>query len=329
MQYLVWATVLTNFATSSAYAIEMDASSEIYYFTSNSGKSSGVSMELAEDGQNFPAAKDPRQVALELARIELGKGNVCVAQMDQDLQAAVKENKVDQICRSIFKNELAEASERARVMRKRVVRFECEAGVEIRETSESMSLALVIRAFAKVSDRTTRKLARAGVRNPRDTWTMMPFETPLGEGSGWKDILKNRSCSLDSKALDRHFENFMRQAREDRSMARCRMGLSEDAEALARMQERFKAYVPEEWMRDAAGDDLPALLRPVAPFNPKLTLKECRAARKAAGKQAEELADLSESIASKHRIPALEPSAYSSGRSPASIGQMDSDEDED
>lgn len=309
-----------------ARAAEVDARVSTLYFTADESKISAAQVERAEDNLSFPAPRDPRQVAREFARAELANGNVCLGQAERDLKAALRSKKIAKMCEAIYGAELAEAGARARAAKKKVNALECDAAFEARETSASMSVVLSFRGAARIADRVPVKLARAGVKNDPENWTFAPFEAPIGDGKGWKGILQNRSCSLDAAALDRHFNEFLRQARAERALVRCRQLHAEDSARLARLQDRFRHYVPDDWMKAVAGDDLPGLLEPAVAADGLRTLSECRAVREATAEKEEELADLSESIASKHDVPALHPAAEpSSGRRPAS---MDADEEE-
>ena len=311
-----------------AAATEGSASVGVYYFSGDEKKLSEAQVERAEDNQAFPAPLEPRRLARDFAGAELANGNVCLGQAERDLKAALKNKKITKMCQAIYRGEVADAARRARGIKKRLLRLECEAGVEARETPGAMSVVLAFRAVARVGDRVPEKLARAGIRNEPDSWTFSAFEAPIGRGTGWKEILKNRSCSLDSDALDEHFEAFLRQARAERALGRCRQQHADEAQTLSRLQERFRQYVPDEWMRDAAGNDLPALLSPVAGAEGLATLEACRAARKTAAEKMEELVDISESIASKYDVPALNAAAASAGRAPASVDQDDDGEND-
>lgn len=305
-------------------AADVDASVATLYFTADEAKVAAAQVERAEDNLTFPAPRDPRQLAREFARAELANGNVCLGQAERDLKAALRSKKISKMCETIYKADLAEAGARARRAKKRVAALECEAAVEARETSAAIGVVLSFRGAARIADRVPEKLARAGVKNEPETWTFAPFEAPIGEGQGWKGILLNRSCSLDAAALDRHFNEFLRQARAERALVRCRELHAEDAARLARLQDRLRQYVPDEWMKDVAGDDLPSLFTPAGDESFR-TLASCRAAREGVAEKEEELADLSESIASKHDVPALLQAGKRSGRSPASFEEEELD----
>lgn len=313
------ALLVQAFLPAPATSAEVNSSVGVYYFSSDEQKMAAAQVERAEAGQEFPAPRDPRDVARDFARAELTNGNVCLTQAEHDLKDAMRAKTIAKMCRAIYKGELAEVSARAREEKQRVLSVSCEASAEARETPGSIRVVLSFRASAKIGERVPEKLARAGLKNEPASWELTPFEAPIGEGQGWKGILKNRACSLDSEALDKHFEAFLKQAREERAFARCRALQADDGARLARMQEKFRQYVPDEWMKDAAGDDLPGLLTPAPGPESSRTLEACRKARENTAEKLEELADLSGSIARKHDVPALKPAAPEEGsRKPAS-----------
>ncbi len=101
-------------------------------------------------------------------------------------------------------------------------------------------------------------------------------------------------------------------------LARCRHHLDEQVNSLSRVQSKFRLYVPTDWLADAGGDAVNQLLQAVPQSDPRMNLKACGQARKMAAERMEELRDLSESIASRHDIPALNPKSWPEGRKLAS-----------
>jgi hypothetical protein len=147
-----------------ASALEVESSVGIYYFSSSPEKIAAVQVERAEGGQVFHAERDPREVARDLAKQELAKGNLCLRQAERDLKAAVRSKLVSRMCREIFRQDVdyARAAKQADSGKLRADILHCEAAVDARETPGAVSLALTLRARIQMAQKLPTKLARAG-----------------------------------------------------------------------------------------------------------------------------------------------------------------------
>ncbi len=145
-----------------ASALEVQTSTGVYYFTSSQDKISAAQSESAEENQVFFSRKAPRALALEFAREELAKGNVCLSQAAQDLRLAQRSKLVSRMCRDIFRDDISKAQAIARRRKWTADSIRCEASVEALETPGNMKVVLAFRSSIVMRERLPAKLARAG-----------------------------------------------------------------------------------------------------------------------------------------------------------------------
>lgn len=301
-----------------AQAVEVNGSVGIYYFTSNQEKVKAADVEIAEDGQAFPAPRDPRMVAQDFAQEEIQKGNVCLIQADRDLRRALRTHKITRMCREIFKDDISAALASARKGKWRADSLSCEASFEARETSAGMNVVLAFRSRLNWTELVPEKLARAGIKKDPRGWVFPVYEAPIGgAAAGWKGALESRACSLDREALTAYLDKFLEQAKEARVRALCKRRLGEQVELLHRLQAQFKQYVPDDWLTSAAGKKSAVLLQPRAAPAEGIILETCRKERVLAGEQLDDLRDVSAKIARKRNLPALDPKNQPLKKDPA------------
>ncbi len=301
-----------------AGAIEMEASTGIFYFTNDSEKLAKAQTETAESSQAFVAPREARAVAKDLAIEELQHGNVCLTQAGRDLQLALKSKQLLRLCRKLFKEDLA-AALHSIGNKLQPDSLRCEANVEARENTGVIRMVLSFRAQLLLKERLTASLKAAGFSERINGWELPTHEAPLGEAAqGWKQILKNGSCTLDEDSLTAFMDRYLGQIHDAKLLASCRNSQLIQADQLARLQRQFKEYVPDEWLKELGSKKFPALLQPPASADFFASVKECREGRAATAEQLENLRSASARIASKHDVPALDPENQPGARAPAS-----------
>jgi len=295
--------------SSPASAFDVESSVGIYYFTSNQEMISGAQTENAEENQVFSSPREPRQVATDFARDELMRGNVCLSQAEHDLRVALRSKLISRMCREIFQDEISGAMASARKNKQKEPSLQCEASFEARETPGFMSVAVVFRSSLMIAQKLPEKLTRAGFAEEPKGLTLPAREALVGQSNaGWKGVLKSRACSLGKKALEAHLERFLEESKETRLLTRCQQRHDIQIDRLQRLQSQFRQYVPEEWLAEAGGSSVePLLLARSGSSAERSDLKSCRESRRQTGKQLDDLRELSESIANKHDVPALNP----------------------
>lgn len=301
-----------------AKSIEVDASTAIFFFSGDHEKVEKASTETAGD-LVFRVEREPRAIARDLAREELQKGNVCLTQVASDLKTALKRNQIPRLCRSIFQDDVEDAAREMRRVYLEADYLRCEAQVDAREEGGSLRLLLTFRGQLVSRGAAPVKLRRAGFAPEPKGWALPARDTVLGEAApDWKGVLKNGSCTLDEKTLAGHLAGYLAQAKEARALARCRSRYSAEVESHARLQRQLQDYVPDEWLkRELDAEEREELLRPAAPAESFAGVKDCNEGGRQLAEQLKRLRRVSEKVADRHDVPALDPSKRP-GRAPAS-----------
>lgn len=302
-----------------ALAIDAEPIIGLYYFTNSEEKISRAETETAEGDLHFRASRDPRVVAKDLAQTEIQRGNVCLRQAEQDLQAAFRDKQILRLCHQLYKDDIPGAEREVAKQKMQADFFRCYANVEARENPGSIRMALSFRAQVVMTSRMPSSLKKAGFREEEKTLSLPVREAALGEAAGsWKEVLKNGSCTLDRNSLSAFLDRYLQQVRDAKSLVRCRNSQARFADQLARLQKQFKEYVPDEWLKDEGDGDVADLLRMPALVDNFATLPECRQHHARTRVQWEKLARLSSKIARKHDVPALDPGEQPAARALAS-----------
>jgi hypothetical protein len=306
--------LLLLLSPANAYAIGTEVSTGIYFYPGDEQKMSRASAETAEDGLRFVAPRPARDVAKDYADEELKNGNVCLRQLKRDLHSSLKKWQVRDLCEKIFHDHVDRAVIDAAREKLHPDHVECSADAEAREKDGKISLALTFRGQLVMRDRAPPKLRRAGIGGELTRWDLPGQSEALGAAGGsWKDVLRTGACSADEKALQRFWDRIKQRADQAREIAECRDGRARAGSTVARLQAQLRDYVPEEWVKERAGDDYDSLMK--APVSAGNDIASCRAERGAVDQQLEKLRKLSTRIADKYDVPALDPEAR---RAPAS-----------
>lgn len=313
-------TLLAGTASLPARALDIEASAGVFYFASDQERIRRAETESAEDGLKFRSPREPRSVARGLAAEELRSGNVCLRQAERDLRDALQRKQLLHLCRQLFRDDLARAVKDASREGLSPEYLRCEAGYEAREAGPALRAALSFRARLVMREPTPARLRKAGFAPPEERWSLPVREAELGSGpsAGWKEALKHGSCSLGEEALAAFLERYQRQVKEAGALALCRSRQARDSDHVLRLQKQLRDYVPDEWLRDAAGKGLGSSLEAPAAPDAQAGLTECRERRARLAAQLAGLRRLSGKIADRHDIPALDPASPAAYREPAS-----------
>lgn len=311
------------FVARAAQALETQVSVGVLYFPGDPQKIERAETESAEDGLVFHAPRDPRDVAQEYADEEIRGGNVCLRQLRRDLKASLREWRVRSLCEKLYQDQLEQALRDAGKERLHPDHVECSANAEVREEDGTLKVELAFRAQLVMRDRAPPKLRRAGIGGELTRWDLPAQEDVLGEAAGsWKEALKGGACSADGRSLDRFWKRVQGRAAEARELAECLNAHARESATLARLQKELTDYVPEEWVKDRAGDESGQLLQPLPSLDRTASLAQCKDGRAALEQRLGKVRSLSEKIADKYEVPALRPER-TGGRSPASESEGD------
>jgi hypothetical protein len=275
----------------------------LYYFPSDDEKIAERETEFADEHLGFRYSRNPRHVARELASEELSQGNICLKQLDMDIQSGLDDGEIQKLCRVIFRTELAK--------KLRGPAPACAMNVEARETKDTIELALVFQLVrsAPTDLRQSRTVASIGGDDfsPKVPEMAPRKGAPIGKpASTWKELLKNGSCSLNEDQLEEYLERFARQEREREQLARCNLKIKKQTIKLARIQTQFHKYVPDEWLRALKGKDIQILMSDLPNSVDYTNLRECRDASAQAARQFRDLREVASALAEKHNVAALE-----------------------
>jgi hypothetical protein len=287
-------------ASNSAPMVETEVATGVFYYSETPAKNAHAGMEFAEDGLTFETQRDPRDVARDNADDEIRQGNVCLRQAKSDLHTAAKKFRVRSLCREIYSEELSAAVEKAALSKLHPDVFRCYAEAEAHEKEGFVTVTLSFRGQLATHSPVPKKFQRAGFPDEPIDWALPTHNLTAGSDFGWKGALKHGACNFDGSALDKIAERVRAERTNAAEWAKCREKESAARERLVRVQEQFRAYVPDEWV---VKSDLGSLLKEPAPA--AASRAECRNALKQVEDHLSELQKLSNRIADEHGITAL------------------------
>ena len=291
--------------TTNAFAADFTVVGDISYFSNDSRRIASVETESAEDDTHFRYERDKNLIARELAREELRKGNVCLQQIALDLEDEIGKSGVRGLCQHIFRDEITTQSKGV-----------CTAEVQARQETGTLKLLAVFKFGAPPTDtrqnRVISSLGRADFKTIKEANSQAAeLGTPA---DNWKALLESGSCSFNAKVVQELYDGYMDILKEDQSLNRCNSIQHKQLEQLTVLQNTFREYVPDAWMRPFLKERVDLLLIPGAPRDYYSSLSECRSARRMTANRFERLQRIAATISEEKQVPALRPGNWIAGR---------------
>lgn len=295
-----------------ALPVDMEVATGVFYYSDNPAKNARAGMEIAEDGLTFPAQRDLREVARDNADEEIRQGNVCLRQARADLRVAVKKFRVRGLCNEIYSEELAAAVDKASRSKMHPDVFRCYAEVEAHEKDGFVAVSLVFRGQLATHSPVPRKFQRAGFPDEPVDWALPTHTLSAGAEWGWKGALKGGACTFDTAALDKLGDRVRAERRLAGEWMKCRDEETGTRDRLTRLQEQFRAYVPDDWV---AKEEMGDLLK--APAQEVGSAGDCKTTLANVQDRLSALRKISGRIADEHGVTALRETP--AARAPASV----------
>lgn len=299
--------------------IEVQSSTNLYYFSDDDRKIASVETEYAEGGEEFRYRRDPSSVALDMAAEERAQGNVCLNQLAVDLKQAERKNHIEDLCQSLFEAEI----EKANASYLHDSSLACVANVEAKKSNGLMEIYLSLElkgASATEPDGVKKYSSLVHRSDSKQSYGAVAAEQKiqLGSSMGWKQLLKSGSCSLNEAVLAKIQKRAIRARKEQKKLELCEQGQKNLRGDLAHLQNLFREYVPGEWLKEYKLNFEHKLFQ-AKELESYSDWKRCFKDNKSDSMQLEQLADISKELAKKHSVPALNYYYWSENRQPSSI----------
>jgi hypothetical protein len=295
--------LLFVFASGSiAQAAGFSVSAGVFYFTNDDRKIASLETETTEGGTTFRYERDKKVVAGELAREEMRQGNVCLQQLALDLEQELRKPGIRNLCSVLFKDEISDSEMDEGVL-------VCSAQVEARQEAGSIQLSAVFNLAPPAKDiRQNRMISSVGRQDFKIRPEISSQTAVIGKPAGtWKGLLKNGSCSFNEKIVQSLYDNYLAILNGSEKLNRCNQSQQKRMEQLSQLQNEFKEYVPDEWLRSFETEKVELLLRQGAGKDLYSSLSECRKASRMTGDRLQRLEKIAGTIAEQHKVPALHP----------------------
>jgi len=291
--------------------------SKIYYYTDNDEKIAKQEMEISENDQ-FRYSRDPAAIAKDLAADELAQGNVCLMQAEEDMQKILKKEKEDiqDLCQLFFRYEV-DKKERSAVLKRGLP--VCAVNIEAHESNNMLELYLVFR-YGHPSEKDPRQMRRIASiggaiskENEEQSWPR--YEVLMGKkAKTWRGLLKNGACTINDDTLELVYDNYVEQLKDRKNLVKCNRYQKNKTTEFLSLQTQMNRYIPRTWFKELKSEEANELLKIQPQVEPYKTLAECKSGIAETEERLKKLVKVSEKIADKHDITALDFENYHKGR---------------
>lgn len=286
----------------------------VYYFSDNDRKIASLESEYGE-GTQFRYQRPSALVAEDLAGEEMEQGNVCLRQLESDLESALRKNDVENLCATVFQDEFKDA-------KRNIINAPpiCTARAEAHHARDTLQLYLVLQLGELPHDTAKdRKVSSLGGSDFEKSNNIAVHKMKFGTAANhWKTLLKNGSCSLNDQVLASLQKDYLTYRRDRAKLGRCNYNQQKKVATIDHLQTQFKEYVPDEWLHEYRTDWVQSAL--ANPSHETYTnLAECYSAVRASNVKLKKLIGLSVTISKKYDVSALNPYAGMPERNLSSI----------
>lgn len=285
--------------------VALESSSSILLFSDNDRKIASLESEFGESNESYRYRRDPQEIAGELAEEELNQGNICLQQLASDLKSANEKGKIQTLCASIFQRELLQASQTYSRINASIL---CSANIEVRKSENNLDLSLLFKITEPDSSTKNEwksiSIGRNAASPQQTATTLASYKLNLGNSNNWKALLKDGACSLNNEALIAIQNDYFNTRHASEKLESCQKKQNSNANIATEIQNKFKSYVPDEWLHDLKISYKNEIFREVS--NEKIdSLSTCQKLLNKSTSQIEKLGALSNELSTKYNIPVM------------------------
>lgn len=285
--------------------VALESSSSILLFSDNDRKIASLESEFGESNESYRYQRNPQEIAGEFAEEELNQGNICLQQLASDLKSANEKGKIQTLCASIFQRELLQASQTYSRNNDSIL---CSANIEVHKNENNLDLSLLFKISEKdpsaQNEWKSFSIGRSAI-NPQQTAAIIAsYKLNLGSSTNWKALLKDGACSLNNEALIAIQNDYFNTRRASEKLESCQKKQNSNAKLASEIQNKFRSYVPDEWLHDLKISYKNEIFREVSAEKID-SLSTCQKLLNKSTSQIDKLAALSNRLSIKYNIPVM------------------------